>query len=323
MTCRRGMSSLHRPFFPLSFLSLCCLHTVVTIVAVITAPYHRHLTTRIVQTNTSTSQALRTSFPSASISSVPIQHQSIPFPSTPPTATPSIHPSTPPTTQMCIPQIDIIPTPTPTPRRRKTPLSPECRKPPNTTYVSFSPQIIYRAPPASPSRSPVPPTHHRHQPRAPATCERAAPEAEAGSLGGFVAGRDVGVREGEGKAGAGAGVGETAPSAPQAPAPAPPPPPAPPPAPPPRPQPPPSSTTSSTSSSSSSSSSSSTHSRYSLRALKNRVNKLWDRVNGLEQWRERELGRREREREREESWERRRRPWGVGEGRGMGRGRGW
>ena len=55
--------------------------------------------------------------------------------------------------------------------------------------------------------------------------------------------------------------------------------------------------------SSSSSSSSSTSSRTTLRALQARINLLWDRVNGLEQWRGREA------RRREGSWERRRGRW--------------
>lgn len=235
-----------------------------------------------------------------------------PFPEPP---DPIAHPA------MCIPHIDIIPSPSPSRRRprKDTPNSlsgDSSTKAPSTSYVSFSPKIIYRAPPSSPRRSSVPPSHRPSAPQ----CDR-SPEVEF--LGGFLARRDALAREQERFKEEKSRAEESARDvvlppptpAPPPPASAPAPAPAQPPQPTPRPpfvyvqRPRPGYRRRSPSSSDDSS-----VSRYSLRALRGRVALLWDRVDALDLWRDREVRRRER------SWERRM-PWGLGEVGARGRGR--
>lgn len=219
------------------------------------------------------------------------------------------HPPTHPHPTMCIPQIDIIPSPSPPPHRHppKTPQNPlsvsSSSKPPSTNYITISPKIIYRAPPSSPKRSTLPPTHRRSS--APTTKYERASEVEF--LGGYMAGRDAQVREQERLAEverrrrAEERVAPP-PLSPSAAVPSPLPPNQIQPASSPRLQQPPAPRENPLSHpgaryrhgspSSSSSSSSSDSSGHSLRALRDRVNVLWDRVNVLEQWRGRERRRR-------------------------------
>ena len=243
---------------------------------------------------------------------------------TSPHAIPSSPPSTSPACPMCIPQIDIIRTSPPKHhnRERRIPLSAECTNAATkTSYVSISPRIIYRSPP---SRSSLPRTHR------PDASRRESTSLEVEVSGGFIAEREAPVREKEpDKEKEWKREGEKCkepaiPAPPTAPVPAsasltqphhsprsspipPPPPPSPPKSPPqthhhpspslpltphPRPR-------HHFPSPSSSSSSASSHS--SLLALKRRMDLLFRRVDDLEQWRARELGRR---RDRGRNWER-------------------
>lgn len=226
MTCCHVCRLSQSPTFP--FLTSCLLHTVVTIItaliAALSKPPPKYLTNLYIQISLSNPPLDSCLF---FVVSYIQTHSTQPHPSPPchhPASSPirrtSYSPTpSPQTKKMCIPHIDIIPTPAPPHRHQKgplprIPLSIESIKPPETNYVSFSPKIIYRAP-SSPRRSSLPPTH---RPK----CER-SPEVEF--LGGFIAGREALVREQERE------KGRAAPP-PAAPAPIPIPVPAPPPPPP-------------------------------------------------------------------------------------------
>ena len=90
---------------------------------------------------------------------------------------------------MCIPHIEIIPSPSPRrhhrgrPTEPLVPLSAECTNPLNrTSYVSISPRIIYTAPS---SRSSLPRTHR------PSSSKRESLSLEVEFVGGVLAGREV------------------------------------------------------------------------------------------------------------------------------------